>query len=473
MHQISNNPPLRAPKIHLARAREIKSQLGIFSWEGAFGNIFIILTGGAFLTSMGIYFGASDVEIGLLGAIPFMAQAAQLLAPWLIHLSGARKRLTVLGFLLARQIWLLLIPLLFVSAAWNLTAFLAIAAISSILAMVATPGWISWIADIVPGRIRGRYFARRNSAIAITTVAATIIGGLILDHFKLIGKESIGYSLIIGIGCIFALISTLMLIRLPENGKESTKIPHRFADIIAPLKDKHFRYLLKIFFVWNMAIGISAIFFAAHMLTNLKMSFLLISMYTASVALSGVFMNRFWGMVIDKVGSRTVLAFCAFGISFIPLIWLFPSEDFIWILGIESIYTGALWSGFNLAAFNVPIANSPQSQRTSYLAMFSVVTGLGFFISSLLGGLLAETFSGFNLTIGDHAFGNYHILFLISALLRILTSFFIMTFHEPGEKSIPVMIQFMGYAALKQISVGRQIFPHRVTKKQIQNAGEI
>ncbi len=176
MHQISNTPPLRAPKIHLTRAREIKSQLGIFSWEGAFGNIFIILTGGAFLTSMGIFFGASDVEIGLLGAIPFMAQAAQLLAPWLIHLSGARKRLTVLGFLFARQIWLLLIPLLFISAAWNLTAFLAIVALSSVLAMVATPGWLSWIADIVPGRIRGRYFARRNSAIAITTVAATIIG---------------------------------------------------------------------------------------------------------------------------------------------------------------------------------------------------------------------------------------------------------------------------------------------------------
>jgi MFS family permease len=362
-----------------------------------------------------------------------------------------------------------LIPLLFVSANWNLTIFLVIVTLSSILAMIATPGWLSWIADIVPEKIRGRYFARRNSAIAVTTVIATIIGGLILDHFKIIDRENLGFSIIIGIGSIFALISTLMLSKLSDSGSERSKIPHRFSEVISPLKDRHFRSLLKIFFAWNVAIGISAIFFAAHMLKNLHMSFTLISMYMAGVALSGVFMNRFWGMVIDKVGSRSVLVFCAFGISLIPLIWFLPRADFLWILAIESIYTGALWSGFNLAAFNMPIANSPGSKRTSYLAMFSVITGLGFFTASFLGGVLAEIWDDFGVSVGSYTFINYHLLFLVSSLLRFLTAFFIIKFHEPGEKSLPVMIQFMGYAALKQISVGRQLFPHRVLKKHHQN----
>ncbi|NIP42117.1 MAG: hypothetical protein GWN61_07155, partial [candidate division Zixibacteria bacterium] len=140
MHQISNTSPLQTPGIHIRKSRIIKSQLWIFSWEGAFGNIFIILTGGAFLTSMGIYFGASDLEIGLLGALPFISQTAQLVAPWLIHITGNRKRITVSGFIFARQIWWLLIPLLFVSANWNLTIFLVIVTLSSILAMIATPG---------------------------------------------------------------------------------------------------------------------------------------------------------------------------------------------------------------------------------------------------------------------------------------------------------------------------------------------
>jgi len=460
---------MRARGLPVGKSGVLKSQLCIFSWEGAFANIFIILTGGAFLTSMGIYFGASDLEIGLLGAIPFISQTAQLVAPWLIHLTGTRKLITVSGFILARQIWWLLIPLLFISADWNLTVFLVIMALSSIMAMIATPGWLSWIADIVPEKIRGRYFARRNSAIAVTTVVATIMGGLILDHFRIIDKENLGYSLIIGIGCIFALISAVMLSKLPEAGSEESRIPHRFADVIAPLKDRHFRSLLKIFFAWNVAIGISAIFFAAHMLKNLEMSFTLISIYIAAVALSGIFMNRFWGMVIDRVGSKSVLVFCAFGISFIPIIWFLPRADFLWILALEAVYTGALWSGFNLAAFNMPIANSPGSKRTSYLAIFSVITGLGFFAASFLGGLLAEIWEDFGVSVGSYTFVNYHLLFLISSILRFLTSFFIIKFHEPGEKSLPVMIQFMGYAALKQISVGRQLFPHRVLKKHHQN----
>ncbi len=445
-------------------ARRIKTCLTTFSWEGAFANIFMILTGGAFLTSLGIYFGAGDVEIGLLGALPFLSQAAQLFSPLMIRLTGSRKGLTVFGFIFARQIWWLLLPLLFLSVSWSLAAFLVVITISTAVAMLSTPGWLSWIADIVPERIRGRYFARRNSAIAITTVLASIAGGLILDHFRLIGQDSRGFALIIGLGCIFALISSLLLKRLPDNVRSSHEVS---MDILEPLRDKQFRYLLRIFFFWNMAIGISAIFFAAHMLTYLKMSFLMIAIYSGAVALSGIFMNRFWGMIIDRFGSRNVLIVCAFGISGIPLIWFFPRADFLWVLGLESIYTGALWAGFNLAAFNLPISISPKEKRTSYLAMFSVVTGIGFFVASLIGGIIADLISGINLQIGPLTIINYHILFAISSLLRIMASINFISFHEPGEKSFPVMFQFIGYAALKQISVGRQLFPHRVKQVHV------
>ena len=82
-------------KEHTSRA-----WLGKFSWEGALGNGFIILTGGAFLTSLALYFGAGDFEIGLLCAIPFLAQIAQMFSGWLINLTGSRKHVTLAGFLL-------------------------------------------------------------------------------------------------------------------------------------------------------------------------------------------------------------------------------------------------------------------------------------------------------------------------------------------------------------------------------------
>ena len=452
-----------------AKSRQAREWLCRFSWEGALGNGFIILTSGAFLTSLALYFGAGDMEIGILCAIPFLAQIAQMFSSWLINLNGSRKNVTIAGFLFGRLIWLLLIPLLFLSFQWKLEAFLVLVIVSNFVVMLATPGWLSWISDLVPVRIRGRYFGRRASAIAASTVLSILAGGLILDKFKELQKEHLGYALIIAAACILALISVIFLKKLPDPRNTVKTSHYHFRAMLEPVRDRRYRKMLAVFFVWNISIGISAVFFAAHMLTNLKMSFTQIALYTCGTALSAVFLNKPWGKLIDRFGSKPVLSFCAFGIAIIPLIWLFPRADFLWILIFESLYTGSLWAGFNLAAFNMPIAISPRENRPSYLAAFSVITGFGFFIASLGGGVLAEIFSGFNWHLGPQTLVNYHLLFVISSLLRIISAVFILHFHEPREKSVPIMIQFIGYAALKHISLGRQLSPFIINNRKKHN----
>jgi MFS family permease len=431
--------------------------LSRFSWEGALGNGFIVLTGGAFLTSLALYFGAGDFEIGLLSAIPFLSQIAQLFSSPLINLIGNRKLLTILGFLFGRQIWLLSVPLLFVRGEWRLEAFLVLVVLSNLSTMLAIPGWLSWISDLVPARLRGRYFGRRNSAIAVSTVLATVAGGLILDHFKAAGHENLGFSAIIGIGCLAAIISIVILRKLPDRIDSVSHHHYSWNSMLEPIQDRRFRHLLIVFFVWNLALGVAAVFFAAHMLINLRMSFTYIALYICVVSLSAVLMNNPWGKLIDRFGSKPVLFICAMGIAFIPIIWFLPRADFLWILAIEALFSGAVWGGFNLAAFNIPIAHSPRENRPSFLALFSVVTGIGFFIAAIAGGILAESLTNFKYVIGKQTLVNYHVLFAISSLLRIVAALLFLTFHEPGEKRIPYIIQFMGYAVLKQLSVGRQI----------------
>ena len=45
-------------------------------------------------------------------------------------------------------------------------------------------------------------------------------------------------------------------------------------------------------------------------------------------------------------------------------------------------------------------------------------------------------------------------------MLRIAGGLYALTFHEPAEKRLPVMIQFMGAAVLKVIHNGLQLFPY-------------
>lgn len=435
----------------------VRKWLTVASVEGAFANVFTILTGGAFLTGLALYLGANDVTIGLLAALPLLAQTAQILSAYLIDRTGRRKAITLWAAVAARQSWWLIIPLLFLSVRWRLEALLVIVTFSSVALMVSTPAWMAWMADLVPERIRGRYFGFRSAAVAVTTLSATIIGGLILDFFRRSGQDHIGFAIITGTAAAFALAATILLNKIPDKPPHRLRVPFQWSRLIEPFKDKGYRRLLEMTFAWNLAIGISAAFFAAHMLTNLRMSFTQISLYSCLASLVAVGLNRPWGNLIDRFGSKPVLVFCALGIAAVPLIWLVPRADSLWILWFEAVYSGALWTGFNLAVFTIPIANSPREGRTMYLAMFSVVTGIAFFASSTAGGILAESWSHVHWTMGKQTLVNYHLLFAISSLLRGMAAVFFMTFHEPQGKGLPIMVHFMGDAVLGQLSQGRRI----------------
>lgn len=436
-----------------------RKRLRLLTLEGAFANVFITYTGGVYITGLALLLGAGDFEIGLLAALPFLAQLAQLGSAWLAGRFHSRRTAVVSLSAVSRQAWWLLIPLLLLEGDWRLPVLLLLVALSSAGVMAATPAWLSWMADIVPGRVRGRFFGLRSAVLAAVATVAVLAGGVILDFARSHNQERLGYLLIITLSCLAAAAALLVLRRVPDPVGNAQEDGSRLTALLEPLRDHRFRHLLLVFFFWNLAIGVSAPFFAPHMLTHLEMSFTLIAIYSTIASAAAVLLNKPWGKLIDQVGSRSVAALCAFGIGAVPLIWLFPRADFRWILALEAAYSGALWTGFNLAAFNIPIANSPARHRSQYLAMFNVATGMAFFLASIGGGLLAEWWQDFTLQVGQQVLVNYHLLFVLSSVLRLIAAALLLTFHETSEKSVPVLMQFMGYGVLKRISVGRQLFP--------------
>jgi MFS family permease len=429
---------------------ELRKSLRHTTLEGTYAVVHITLTGGAFLTGFALLLGANDFILGLLAAIPFIAQIAQLAAAYEIDRTGKRKFVTTFSALVMRQSWWLLLPLPFMRGDWRLGALIGVFIISSIAGMMASAGWTSWVADLVPQRIRGRYFGIRNAATGLVTIVTTLAGGAALDFFRVAGIEGVGFDVIFAIACIFALAAIYEMSKMPE-----VKIEHRgqgisWNQILDPLRDKRFRHLILIFLAWNFSLGISACFFAVQMLTTLKMSFMLIALYSSLASITAILLNKRWGIIIDKFGCKPVITFCTFALSIVPLIWLIPRAGHLEILIFEAIYSGGLWAGFNLAAFNIPIANSPQKNRTTYLAMFAVVPALGFFASSLLGGALAELWKDVSWKIGYQTIINYHILFAMSGVMRLAAAFLTLGFKEPGERDIPSIINDLGIWTLRR-----------------------
>jgi MFS family permease len=428
-------------------------------WEGAYANIFIVLTGGAFLTGLALYLGANDFEIGVLAAIPFLMQSAQLLSSSIFKDPVESRHGIARALAASRLLWLGIIPLVLFEGAWQLPLLIVLVIISSFLTMISTPAWLARMAGIVPNSIRGSYFSKRNAAIAGVTVVATITGSLVLDAFKANGAEQYGFAILTLVAVIGAIFAWRAMTKIPGERLPEAAKPTEPGSLMAPLKDRPFRRVLIVFAVWNIATGVSASFFAPHMLLNLKMSFFQIGLYSCTTAGVAILSSTVWGRLVDRFGSKPILNICAFGIGAIPLVWLFPTADSKWILIPEAFYSGLLWAGFNLAGFTMPLDRSPKSYRTAYLAVFATITGLAFFVASSLSGVLAELLSDWSWSLAGMTFVNYHLLFVLSAITRLFTAGLLASFHEPSEIRLPVVVQLMGYAVLKRVSIGRQILP--------------
>ncbi|MRR10840.1 MFS transporter, partial [bacterium] len=126
------------------------------------------------------------------------------------------------------------------------------------------------------------------------------------------------------------------------------------------------------------------------------------------------------GKVIDRIGTRPVLAFNIMGIFLLPLFWLFATPTFYLPIWVDAFLTGLFWPGFGLATFNLLLATAPEQNRTAYFAVQSVAAGAAVFVASLLGGWAATQLAGFRVVVLGQTLINFHLLFALSSLCRIL-----------------------------------------------------
>jgi len=211
------------------------------------------------------------------------------------------------------------------------------------------------------------------------------------------------------------------------------------AAALRPFGDRSARGLLVYVLAWNLAVGFAGGFFALYMLQNLRMGFTLVALHGIALAAARVLTAPLWGHVIDRLGARPVLVACAFGISAIPVVWLFPTPTFLWPLAIDAVLAGVLWGGHNLAMFVAPMTVTPERGRPFYVAAIAVTGGLAFTIATACGGVLAEALPR-ELTVLGHPVHNLQLLFIASAVMRFVAAFGALRIHEPAAAGVGAVL---------------------------------
>ena len=433
---------ITAPAQHgPVRTGRLRASLDASVAEGAAAEVFGACAGGAVLTGWALYLGASPVTIGLLAALPVAAQAVQLPAAWLTQRLGA-KPLAVAAIGASRLVWLPLIalPFLHLAPSTALAVFITVVTAAGILGVVGGNAWTAWMGDLVPGAIRGRFFSRRMIYLNVAGTVASLGAGLALDALAPRGWKGETLGALAAVACVAGLVS-IWLLRVQDGpGHGQDLAPPDWGDVARSVRDAKTRPLIGYLFGWNAAVGISAGFFSYHMLTNLKMGFMLVAAHGILVAAVRVVSAPAWGRLVDAFGARPVLVVCSFGISVVPMIWLFIAPDRLWPIVIEAVVAGALWGGHGIAAFDVSIGLAPRRGRPFYLAAFATACGLGFAAASALAGVLAYALSSPIHLLGS-TWLNVHVLFLLSALGRGGAGWLSLRIDEPAARSVPDLLR--------------------------------
>lgn len=434
--------------------RELRKTLNYLILSYSLGVTFILSVTGAPLTGFLRLLTKNDLTFSIIMAIPTLGAVFQILGSFYIERTGKRWETFFFTCLVQRAIWIpmTLIPLFYFKASPNivLSVVIILIIVFSASGHFADLAFKSYYSSIVPKEIAGRYLSRRAAIVTAVGAVGSIIVGRYLGDSPTFYNFAIVFGVVSILGIIDVILSSFAAHHPPMLMNEE-KIS--FSNLFSlPFKDKNYFRLIIFGIVWGFGVNISAIFINVYLLENLAVNYLTISILNALVMNTcAILAIRFWGRLADNFGNKPVLKVASTIATLIPLIWLLPSvgNKFIFIIP-AFIVSGLAWSGVELSTINLSMWLAPVKNRTIYIATYALTSSIfGIALSSVVGGIIMHT-SGAMLDtlkipfINNQYFNKFHLLFIISIIIRFISSKFILEkVKEDSSRPAKEMLKYI------------------------------
>ena len=435
--------------------RELRRTLNYLILSYSLGVTFILAVTGAPLTGFIRLLTKNDLTFSIIMAIPTLGAVFQIFGSFYIERTGRRWESFFFACLVQRAIWIpiTLIPLLYfkVSPTTVLIIITILMVVFAASGHFADLAFSSYYSSIVPREIAGRYRSKRAAIVTAVGAVGSILVGKYLGDSPTFFNFAVMFGVVSILGIIDVCLSSFAAHHPPMLINEE-KISF-FKLFSLPFKNKNYFQFIIFGTVWAFGVNISAIFINVYLLENLAVSYLMISILNAFVVNScSILAVRFWGRLADNFGNKPVLKVAATFATLIPFLWLLPSSSenkYLFIIP-AFIVSGLAWSGVELSIINLSMWLAPEKNRTIYMATYALTSLiLGVALSSIVGGLIMQT-SGPILDsikipfINNQYFNKFHLLFLISLIIRFLSSQFILKkVKEESSKSVKEMITYV------------------------------
>jgi MFS family permease len=373
---------------------------------------------------------ASPFQIALLSAVPFMAMIA--LGPFsgaIIAKLGGNKAATIITSCVQSACLLALIACVqYPDASWSLPTALTLAISIGAVGGIAGPAWFSWIGDLIPTAVSGRFLSSRMQVLLLTKLGFSFIFASIIEYWP-IKTCAIGLQSVFIAGALSRLLSVFLLIRTAAivRARKSTGLSGtlRFGNnrgLMAFVRTIHLTEIGRWTLVWaimHFGVMVAAPYYSTYMLFAQPDGLGLDHaphQYNLLLQIASVMRMVFFplaGRLVDVYGPAPILRLAMLGITVIPFFWSMI-RSFPLLLTIESV-NGLCWC-LAECAVGVLILGCHKStaQRTRLIGYHqtvvacAVLAGMGVGAAMFQSGALPQCSSS-----------QFQNLFLVSAIMRI------------------------------------------------------
>lgn len=385
------------------------------------------LTSTTLVTYLARELGAAGLAVGLIVASPNLAGLFRLLVPAVLRRLESRKRFSLVAFVVSGSL-LLALPLVCApgvlpSRSASLVLLVALWGLWHLAMFLGVIGLWSWIGDLMPGEVRGRFIGVRQSWLMAGQIGGMIAAGLFafaLTHF--VPDVSRWHTLAwpAMLGAMMMLVSVAPLRRLHDVPIDRNAVG-RVSDAWKAIVDRHFRVLLAFWCLAGIANGVSQAAQGLFPIVALQLPVSVMLGLQAMMHLGQVAVSPPVGRWADRFGSRPIMIVSQVLVSLALVFYVLATKQQpYWIAG-----TWLLWiayAGLNVCLPHVMLRLSPGENSPPYIATYFALGGLATAISSVVFGAVFDQLPrDWTIAIGSLALDRFQVFFLAGVVLRLAT----------------------------------------------------
>lgn len=447
-----------------AGQRALVQDLAWASLSGAFAS-------GVILVAFALQLGATPLQVGLLAAIPFIAQATQLPATLLVERLRARRFIAVSAITAARVAVLGMAALAFLeNTALALAALILAQVVICTLNAVGSCAVNSWLHQLIPPEQLGQFFARRLFFGTMLACVGTLAAGWLVDHGPR-EQPRLAYAIAFGLAALAGFVSSWHLARAPEPlmppGGPTGQLVQRLS---RPMRDPNFRRLLIFLAAWIIASNLTAPFLTVYLMEQRGYAVGTVTSLWVTSQIANALTLYLWGRLSDRLSNKGVLALvlpvyfaCVLALVFVDAVRRPQTQ--LGILYVIHVVMGIATGGIGLATGNLGLKLAPRGEGTVYLAAIGLASAVAGGIAPVAAGWLAQRLQTSELSAvvrwqsPGHwketaivSFAHWEFLFALSALLGLYVIHALWRIEEGREVSERQVVQEFALEAWRSLN---------------------